>query len=112
MTLKLIIAATGLLALPAMAAPELAKPDKAIVCAACHGEAGVSAVGMYPNLAGQYENYLAHALKDYRSGARKNAIMNAQAVNLSDDEIKQLAKWFSTQQSPLYTPSVHGELKP
>jgi len=99
-------------ALPALAAPEIAKPEKAATCAACHGETGVSASGMYPTIAGQYANYLEHSLKDYKSGARKNAIMGAQAANLSDAEIKQLAKWFSAQQGPLYTPSVHGDLKP
>lgn len=109
---RIVAAAIAFAALPAMAASEVAKPEKAIVCAACHGEAGISAVGMYPNLAGQYSNYLEHSLKDYRSGARKNAIMAAQATNLTDDEIKQLAKWFSAQKSPLYTPSVHGDLKP
>ena len=99
-------------AAPAMAAAELVKPEKAATCAACHGETGVSANGMYPTLAGQYANYLEHSLKDYRSGARKNAIMGAQATALSDEEIKQLSAWFAAQQGPLYTPSVHGELKP
>lgn len=108
-TLALILA---VVAAPALAAPELTKPEKAGTCAACHGEAGVSASGIYPTLAGQYSNYLEHSLKDYRSGSRKNAIMGAQAANLSDEEIKQLAHWFSAQQSPLYTPSVHGALKP
>jgi len=96
----------------ATAAPEVAKPEKSATCAACHGETGVSANGMYPTIAGQYPNYLEHSLKDYKSGARKNAIMGAQAVNLTDEEIKQLALWYGAQKGPLYTPSVHGELKP
>lgn len=96
----------------AQAAPAVAKPDKVATCAACHGEAGISAIGMYPTLAGQYANYLEHSLKDYRSGARKNAIMGAQAANLTDAEIKQLSLWYAAQQGPLYTPSVHGALKP
>ncbi len=99
-------------AAPAFAAAEISKPDKAITCAACHGAVGVSATGIYPNIAGQHSNYLEQALKAYRSGSRKNVIMGAQAANLTDDEIKQLAHWFSNQESPLYTPSVHGELKP
>lgn len=93
----------------AQAAP-VEKPEKAAACAACHGEIGVSATGMYPIIAGQYANYIEHALKDYRTGARKNAIMGAQAANLSDADIKQLAQWFGQQAGPLYTPSVHGEL--
>ena len=109
---RILFAALALAATSVGAAPEIAKPEKAATCAACHGEAGVSATGMYPTIAGQYANYLEHSLKDYRSGARKNAIMGAQAVNLSDDEIKQLAKWYAAQPGPLYTPSVHGPLKP
>lgn len=109
---RILIAVLALAATTATAAPEIAKPEKTATCAACHGEAGISAIGMYPNLAGQYANYLEHSLKDYRSGARKNAIMGAQAANLTDAEIKQLAKWYSVQQGPLYTPSVHGALKP
>lgn len=105
----LLLAATSLL--PAQAAPA-EKPEKAATCAACHGESGVSTIGMYPILAGQYANYLEHSLKDYRDGKRKNAIMAAQAAELSDDEIKQLARWYSQQPGPLHTPSVHGELAP
>lgn len=105
----LMLAATALL--PVQASP-VEKPEKAVTCAACHGESGVSTQGMYPIIAGQYANYLEHSLKDYRSGARKNAIMGAQAANLTDAEIKQLARWYSQQPGPLHTPSVHGELLP
>lgn len=97
-------------AMPAVAA-DPAKPDKATTCAACHGETGVSQTGMYPVIAGQYRNYLEQALHAYKSGTRKNAIMAAQAASLSDDDIAQLAAWFSAQKGPLYTPSVHGENK-
>lgn len=88
---------------PLLAASPVQKPEKAVTCAACHGESGVSTSGMYPNLAGQYANYLEHTLKDYRGGVRKNPIMAAQAANLSDAEIHQLAAWFSQQGGPLHT---------
>ena len=103
-------AALALVGATAVQAAPVEKPEKAVTCAACHGETGVSTIGMYPIIAGQYANYIEHALKDYRSGARKNAIMGAQAANLSDADIKQLSQWFSQQPGPLYTPSVHGEL--
>lgn len=104
--LTLILAAA--FALPAFAeAP--AKPEKAVVCAACHGETGVSTQPIYPNLAGQYRNYLEHALHEYRDGTRKAAIMGAQAAGLTDDDIKALAAYFAAQPGPLYTPSVHGK---
>lgn len=89
-----------------------AAPEKAAVCAACHGEGGRSVTGMYPILAGQYPNYIEHALHEYKAGTRKNPIMGAQAAGLSDADIKALAAYFGAQQSPLYTPSVHGALKP
>lgn len=75
-------------------------------CAACHGERGDQAIQpSYPLLAGQHKSYLAEALKQYRSGERNNAIMNGQAANLSDGDIKALAAYYSRQESALYTPA-------
>lgn len=77
------------------------------ICQSCHGEHGAKPIlGSYPVLAGQHTNYIEHALKDYRSGARSNAIMKAQVANLSDADIKALAHYFSQQESPLYTFSL------
>lgn len=86
---------------------ESAVPEKAAVCATCHGEAGAKPIAPdYPILAGQYSNYLAHALHDYRAGKRKNPLMTPQAAQLSDADIKALARYFSEQQGPLYTPRI------
>ncbi len=73
----------------------------AATCAACHGADGNSTLDMNPILAGQYEDYLVHALKGYRSGERENAIMAGFAAALSDQDIKDLAAWFSSQESEL-----------
>lgn len=106
----------ALIALLGLATPAFAEgataPEKAATCAACHGEGGRSTNGMYPVLAGQYPNYLEHALNEYKDGKRKNPIMAGQAAALSKDDIKMLAQYFGAQESPLYTPSVHGPLKP
>lgn len=82
-----------------------AQIDKLLpLCQSCHGEHGAKPIlPEYPILAGQHANYVAHALKDYRSGARKNAVMKAQAANLSDADIKALSQYFAHQQSPIYT---------
>lgn len=88
-----------------------AAPEKAAACFACHGEGGRSTQEMYPVLAGQYANYLEHALNEYKAGTRKNPIMGAQVAALSKSDIKALAQYFAAQQSPLYTPSVHGATK-
>ncbi len=61
---------------PAQAANLAAGQAKAKeVCAACHGADGNSQLPDYPKLAGQHSDYLAKALRDYKSGARKNPIM-------------------------------------
>ena len=72
------------------------------VCGACHGENGDKPLQPeYPYLAGQHIDYLTKALKDYKSGARKNAIMGAQAQTLSAKDIDDVAAWFSSRPSPL-----------
>lgn len=102
---KTLIAALAVLSLPVAA--EVAVPEKAALCAACHGEAGAKPImPTYPVLAGQYANYLAHSLHEYKSGKRKNPVMNAQAAGLSDAEIKALAQYFAAQPGPLYTPKI------
>lgn len=60
-------------------------------CVACHGVNGKAIAPMYPNLNGQWENYLRKQLVAYRDGSRKNAIMSIQAQNLSDEDIVVLA---------------------
>jgi cytochrome c553 len=95
----------ALAAAPAFAGPP-PTPEKVTVCAACHGADGKSTQPIYPHLAGQYASYLELALREYRSGARKNAIMAPQAAALTDAEIRQLAEYYAAQPSPLYTPHI------
>ena len=71
--------------------------EKAKVCEACHGLDGNSVDPSYPNLAGQHESYLQKALGDYRSGRRTNLIMAGFAGPLGDQDIKDLAAWYSSQ---------------
>ncbi len=87
------------LILPAAAA---AKGDaakgkaKAAVCAACHGPAGISPSPIWPNLAGQKEQYLIKQLKDFKSGKRKEPTMAPMIAPLSDQDIEDLAAHFSS----------------
>jgi len=74
---------------------------KSVTCAACHSKDGNSVIPVNPSLAGQNYSYLAQALKDYRSGARSNPIMKGQAALLKDEDIENLAKYFSTQSGKL-----------
>ena len=68
---------------------------KAQACAVCHGPNGVSVTPDAPNLAGQPAIYIAAQLRAYRSGARKHEVMAVMAKPLTDDDIAQLAAWFS-----------------
>jgi cytochrome c553 len=92
-----VLVALGCIAAPAFAGNPDAGKQKAAVCAACHGADGNSVVPDFPRLAGQYPDYLAKALTDYKTGARKNAIMGAQAVNLSKQDIADLAAFYASQ---------------
>ena len=76
--------------------------ELAQTCAACHGADGNSSIPSNPKLAGQYESYLVRALSDYRSGARESAIMASFAATLTDQDIRDLAAWFASQESDLY----------
>jgi len=89
--------------LPAVATAGDAAKGKELsaTCAACHGADGNSTIPANPKIAGQYESYLIRALKDYRSGARNNAIMAGFAAALSDQDIKDLAAYFASQESDL-----------
>jgi cytochrome c553 len=70
---------------------------KSATCAACHGADGNSPAADYPKLAGQHTTYLESSLKAYRDGSRANAIMAGMAAPLSDEDIADLAAYFSTQ---------------
>jgi cytochrome c553 len=72
------------------------------VCQACHGMDGLSSASAeYPKLAGQHRDYLAKALRDYKSGARKNPIMGAMAQPLTAQDIDNMAAYYATQPGPL-----------
>lgn len=80
------------------------KQKAAQVCAACHGaEGNKPSAPDQPILAGQYPDYIVQALSDYKSGKRKNAIMNGMAAGLSRQDMEDLAAWFSSQNGPLHT---------
>ena len=65
-------------------------------CIGCHGAGGVSNVAANPSLKGRNAAFVRKALTDYRSGARKNPIMNAMAAGLSDAEIRNLADYVAS----------------
>lgn len=104
MNLRFILAlALGSLAFAAQANGSAdAGKQKSQTCQACHGADG-NGVGitLYPVLAGQHADYLRKALGGYKSGARSNPIMAGFAGALSEQDIADLAAYFSAQQGPL-----------
>lgn len=70
---------------------------RSTICAACHGVTGVSHQDVWPNLAAQRASYIVSQLNAYRSGTRKDAVMEAVAKLLTEQEIADLAAYFERQ---------------
>jgi cytochrome c553 len=69
---------------------------KSLACQACHGNSGIGTAPDIPNLAGQKAPYLKAQLISFRGGDRKHDLMNAIARQLTDDEIENLAAYWSS----------------
>lgn len=82
--------------------------EKAVVCAACHGPDGISPAPNWPTLAGQHEDYLEEVLWQYKKGARKDAVMAGQVVNLTKKDIRDIAAYYAAQPG-LFTASYTGK---
>jgi len=96
--ITLAAVAMAFAAAPAFAADlEAAKKKVTEVCQACHGMDGNSPLPENPKLAGQNPDYLAKALRDYKSGARKNAVMGAMSSGLTAQDVENLAAYFGSQ---------------
>lgn len=94
---KTVIFAFSALTLLATQAHAMEAPAKAKTCVGCHGADGNSMVPNFPNIAGQHAAYLEKQLKDFRSGYRKDATMQAFAKGLTDQEIKDLSAFYAQQ---------------
>jgi cytochrome c553 len=94
--LIILFAAGGLVSQPLLAADVAAGKSKSATCAACHGNKGISMIPMYPNLAGQKEQYLVLQIKAFRDGDRKNMVMSPMASSLSDTDIANLSAYYAS----------------
>lgn len=90
-----LVASALLVAGNAVAADAEAGKAKAAMCVACHGANGISAVEMYPNLAGQKAAYTVSQLKAFKNGTRKNPIMAPMAMALSDADMENIAAYYA-----------------
>lgn len=108
-------AAAAFIALPAVAADSSSpKPPAkvATVCGACHGVDGVAKMKQYPDLAGQYKDYIEQALREYQIGERVSPIMTPMAKPLTAKQIENIATWYSRQKPAVYTPDANEPFVP
>lgn len=78
--------------------------EKSAMCANCHGAKGITKDATYPNLAGQKAAYIAAQLRAFKNGSRTNAMMQPLAKGLSEEDMDNLAAFFSG----LENDSTHG----
>lgn len=95
----ILLGLSSLMSSPLLASSHEAGKTKSVICAGCHGVDGNSAVGSFPTLAGQHVTYLVKQLRDFKSGARTNSIMQSVAGNLSDTDMQDIAVYFSKQKA-------------
>lgn len=103
-TLKMAALALAIAATGAASAADLEAGRKIgeTQCAACHGKDGKTPIDpSYPKIAGQYADYMAKAISDYQTGARKNPIMGGIAKPLSKSDIANVSAYFSALPGPL-----------
>ena len=98
------IACAVLVTPPFVLAEVTGNPEKAAaivtsVCSGCHGADGNGPVPTFPRLAGQTADYLLKQLKDFKNNKRQNDIMSPNVASLSDDDMANLALFFSTQKA-------------
>ncbi|MDD0975827.1 c-type cytochrome [Pseudomonas fontis] len=81
----------------------------AMACMSCHGPDGLGmAAAGFPRLAGLSAGYLSKQLADFRSGSRKNPIMEPLAKALSDDEVSAVTAWLAAMPAPA-APDLHRQ---
>lgn len=96
--LKLFVLLAATAVSHAMAAGDVdAGKEKSQPCAACHGPDGNSPSGEWPSLAGQGEKYLVEQIQAFKAGDRQNALMAPMVANLSEQDMADLAAYFSAQ---------------
>src|SRR5216684_7861753 len=84
----------------AHAADVAAGKEKAELCVACHGEAGISQTENIPSLAAQPDQFIQWQLVYFRSGTRKNEQMQPIVEQINNDDIRNLGAYFASLTPP------------
>ena len=82
------------------------------VCVACHGLDGMSAIAANPNIAGMPEQYVAKQLELFKTGVRKNPVMQGMAANLSADDMKALGRYYFAQKPKTNADKTQKKMPP
>ncbi len=90
----------GLTALSAGAADPAAIKEKAEQCGGCHGDSGISQTENIPSLAGQPDQFIQWQLVFFRSGARKNELMQPIVEQITNEDIRNLGAYFAALAPP------------
>ncbi len=96
-TIVSLLLALGLVGAAQAAGDPAAGQAKAVVCGACHGVDGNSALANFPKLAGQGERYLLKQMQDIKSGARPVVEMTGMLEPLSEQDMADVAAYFASQ---------------
>ena len=91
-------------AIPVFSADSKAGEEKAAICAGCHGQGGKSSNPQWPSLAAQQQTYIVNQLAAFKSGTRKNSVMQGMAASLSDGDMKNIAAYFNGQSAAKAAP--------
>lgn len=94
--LSLSVAAFAMAATPVAAADAAAGKVKAKKCRNCHGMDGIAKIPIAPHIAGESAIYLQVQMKAFRNGKRTHEIMSVVAKDLTDEDIADLAAWYSS----------------
>jgi cytochrome c553 len=91
-----LIVALVFVSASALAGDVEAGKAKSAMCASCHGANGIGLSPLWPNLAGQKEQYLIKQIKAFRDGTRQDPMMAPMVAALSDADIENLAAYYSS----------------
>jgi len=95
--MTLLCSAHAIAAAPTDGGSAEAGQAKSTTCVACHGIDGNSVNPEWPNIAGQHASYILKQLQAFKSGARENPLMSPIALTLSEEDMADLAAFYSTQ---------------
>ena len=99
-TMALLLTASG----TALAGDPYAGEVKAQTCLTCHGKGDATTGPATPIISGQYADYIAQSLRDYKTGVRNHPVMSSFVASLTETDIRDLAAYYSEMDSRLFTP--------